>query len=301
MNEDQLSKYFEAVTIQDIPLIKSYLLKAGYPESNHNIVNMMIWLDFYPLYKVVHEHYMLLLGIHEKEFFIYMPLCEKQYAKEAIIKAKSIFDFYNCTFNLSCYTKEMMDLALEIYPNYQSCTRRSSTDYIHEITQFKTFSGKKLQKKRNHLNAFYKNYDGRYQYEDLNEKNLFECSAFIDSWKADSEDVWIVNEKQGIKRVLNLYNELNYKGGLIRIDGKVEAFLIISTLNKEMIQENVEKANDEIRGLYQAMTHQFFNHHHFDEPYINREDDLGLENLRQAKLAYAPVYLLDKYWICKGG
>lgn len=300
VNEDLLSKDFSAVSIHDINLIQSFLEKADYPESNHNIVNMMIWLDYYPLYKVVETNYLLLLGIHEGEFFIYMPLCEKQYAKEAIIKAKKIFDNYGCEFNLSCYTKEMMNIVLSLYPKYHACSRRSSLDYIHTTEQFRTFSGKKLQKKRNHLNAFYREYEGRYVYEPLDKENVVECGEFLNRWKPENKDIWVVNEKRGIQRVLKLFSTLNYQGGLIRVDGKVEAFLIVSTLNHEMVQENVEKANDEIRGLYQALSHQFFNHNYLEIKYLNREDDIGLENLRQAKLAYAPVYLLEKFWLCKG-
>lgn len=304
MNRGTLESDFDVVSTSDIGLICQYLKKTNYIESNHNIVNMLIWLDYYPLFKFEHPNYLLLLGIHEKEFFVYMPLCEPPYVEEALTKAKEIFDHYECPFNLSCFTKEMMDIALNKFKGYHACSVRSGSDYIYETEKFRTFSGKKLQKKRNHLNAFYKVYEGRYQYEALTNDNKNECIALLDRWYQEENATYgssefVMQEVAGIKRVLDLLEQLEIKGGLIRIDGQVEAFMIASQLTKTMVQENVEKANTEIRGLYQALIQQFFLNNYLDVPYVNREDDMGLDNLRQAKLAYDPIYLLDKYWLCK--
>lgn len=304
MNKNTLESDFDVVSTKDIDLISRYLKKAAYIESNHNLVNMMIWLDYYPLFKHVEPNYLLLLGIHEKEFFVYMPLCEKEYVPEALLKAKEIFDRYQCPFNLSCFTKELMDVALDIFKGYHACSKRSSADYIYTTDQFRTFSGKKLQKKRNHLNAFYKLYEGRFVYEDLNASNCEECLAVLKKWikeeeKWHGENKMVAYEVKGIERVLSLYNELSFDGGLIRIDGQVEGFIIASRMTIDTCQENVEKANDNIRGIYQALIHQFFTHNYEDIRYVNREDDLGLDHLRQAKLAYQPIQLLDKYWLCK--
>ena len=52
-------------------------------------------------------------------------------------------------------------------------------DYVYEVASLKSFAGKKLQKKRNHLNAFYKEYDGRWSYESITSQNAQECIEFL--------------------------------------------------------------------------------------------------------------------------
>lgn len=300
ISESEVKADFKPVSFEDIKLICSYLKKANYKESNHNIINMLIWINWYPLFMYKEDNYLLLLGIHEGEFFVYMPLCEKPYFKEAILKAKEIFGQHNQMFVLSCFTKEMMNMVLEIFPNYKACEARDSYDYVYETESFRTFGGKKLQKKRNHLNFFYKEYNDRYSYEAMNKDNAIECIEFLEKWKTDVDDTFMIEERRGVKKVLELFDQLPYVGGIIRIDNKVEGFVIGSKLTEDMCQENVEKANDEYRGIYQALIQQFFIHEFTDVKYVNREDDLGYENLRQAKLAYNPVFMIEKYRLCRG-
>ncbi|MDO5085087.1 MAG: phosphatidylglycerol lysyltransferase domain-containing protein [Erysipelotrichaceae bacterium] len=291
---------FEPVSFEDIAMIEAYLKQANYCESNHNLINLYLWMEYYPLFKYQHPNYLLLLGIHLGQFFMYMPLCKQEYLQEALIKGKAIFDCYKQEFVLSCYTREVIDVAHQLFPKYQICAIRDSYDYIYEVESFKTFSGKKLQKKRNHLNAFYQLYQDRWSYEALSKENIQECIAYVKTWKEELDDRFALEEKKGIVKVLKQYDTLHYIGGVLRIDGKVEGFLIASKLTEDMIQENVEKATASFRGIYQALIQQFFLHEGNGYRYVNREDDLGLENLRQAKLAYNPVYLLEKYRLCRG-
>lgn len=290
---------FECVTAKDIELIQSYLKLSDYGESNHNIVNMMIWLKNYPLFKYEEQHYLLLLGIHNGRLFIYMPLCEKKYFKEAILKAKAIFDRYQVQFLLSAYTAEAMKEVLELFPQAHACPVRSSFDYVYECEKLRSFAGKKLQKKRNHLNAFMKEYEGRFCYERIDHGNIAECLRFLDSWKTADQSGFLNFERDGIRRVFRYWDRLGCRGGLIRIDGEVKAFAIGSVLNSEMCQMNVEKADESIRGLYQVICKEFLSHEFLDFKYVNREDDLGLESLRKAKLAYHPAFMVEKYCLCK--
>lgn len=300
MESSQILRDFDPVTLNDLDTIQHYLSLAQYEESNHNLVNMMLWLDAYPLFKCQHENWLLLLGVHEGTLFIYMPLCRPEYFKEAVMEAKAIFDRYQLPFVLSCFTKEAVAWFAGAFPNACLEENRDSADYVYRCEKLKTFAGKKLQKKRNHLNAFYKEYEGRWTYESIDQTNAAGCIAFLKNWHADDPDAFLQAERRGTLRILELAGRLPYRGGLIRIDGEVKAFAIGSWLSPRMCQENIEKADDEIRGLYQAIMKEWLTHEFDSAEYVNREDDMGHENIRQAKLAYHPEFLIEKYRICRG-
>lgn len=298
MSQD-LDHDFNQVSVEDIPLLKQYISIAEYEEANHNLVGFMIWLDSYPLWKYEGDGWLVLLGVHEGQLFIYMPLCPPEKFEEAILSAKSIFDAYQMPFVLSCYTKETMDRVLEIFPDYTSAAFRDAADYVYLCEKLRSFSGKKLQKKRNHLNSFYKSYEGRWSYHPLTPADFNDCINFLQNWRKDDDDYVLAYEKLGILRVFENWERLDARGGIIRIDGNVEAMAIGSRLSSRMCQINVEKANEDIRGLYQAICKEFLSHEYLDTIYVNREDDMGLANIRHAKEAYYPEYLIMKYRLMK--
>ena len=84
--------------------------------------------------------------------------------------------------------------------------------------------------------------------------------------------------------------------GGVYVDDKLEAFTIGSYNSfEDMAVIHIEKANPEIRGLYQFINQQFLLHEFPEVPLINREDDLGIEGLRKAKMSYSPLDFARKY------
>jgi len=288
---------FIPVTIQDIPLIQSYLSKANYEESNHNIVNLFQWMKQYPLWQYHTDHYLLLLGVHKGKLFSYMPLCEAQYFDEAILKDKSIFNQFGIPFELSCFTEKEKDKVLALLPMaYESCEEEAS-DYVYEADKLRTLSGGKLQKRRNHYNAFQRMTDGRLLIQPITKENKEEVKAFLAQWKTDSTDEYFLYEKEGVMTILDLIGTLPYQGLLIRIDTVIKAFLIGSKTSDRMAQINIEKADPMIRGLYQAIEVEFLKRYYTEVTLVNREDDMGLDSLRQAKRALDPMMMIHKYRI----
>jgi hypothetical protein len=71
-------------------------------------------------------------------------------------------------------------------------------------------------------------------------------------------------------------------------------------LNSDTAVIHIEKANHHIDGLYTLINQQFCEREWKEAVYVNREQDLGLEGLRKAKLSYNPVKLIDKYTVMLG-
>ncbi|MDP2970069.1 MAG: phosphatidylglycerol lysyltransferase domain-containing protein, partial [Deltaproteobacteria bacterium] len=87
------------------------------------------------------------------------------------------------------------------------------------------------------------------------------------------------------------------KGGVILIDGKVEAFTLGEPFNSDTVVIHIEKANPAFEGLYSVINQTFLESHWSGFTYVNREQDLGEEGLRKAKESYFPHRMINKYTI----
>lgn len=288
---------FVEVTEKDIPMIQRFIEKAQYQESNHNIINMFQWRLQYPLWQFHTEHYLLLLGVHKGHLFCYMPLCTDEYFREGMLKARSIFKANSIPFELSCFTQDKVEEVKHIFPHVLAHAEPEAADYIYEADKLRTLSGKKLQKRRNNYNNFLHTYEGRWIYEALSLENIKDVKSYLYGWKRNTTEEYLRYEIQGTDAILDLIGVLPYQGGVIRIDGEVKAFIIASQSTEDMAQINIEKADPEIRGLYQAIEKEFLERNYRNVSWINREDDMGNDSLRQAKMALNPSHMIEKYRI----
>lgn len=172
-------------------------------------------------------------------------------------------------------------------------------DYIYDIESLASLSGKKMAKKRNHVNQFVNTY-GKDCYERIDKSNLRDVEEFmrelmstpVPSSAAAMErrlamEVLLASEKE----------QANYLGGLLRVDGRVVAFTI-GDIKGDTLFIHVEKADRNIAGSYEMINKAFAEDMLQSNPqlrYVNREDDSGDEGLRKAKMSYHPVELLRKF------
>ena len=174
-------------------------------------------------------------------------------------------------------------------------------DYLYDGEAMRKLSGKKLHKKKNHLNAFLKEYEGRYEFRRLCCSDRDDVWHFLDRWRAgkgDEVEQHLDYEVEGIHEILRQCLELDIRMSGVYIDGKLEAFTIGSYNPAEnMAVIHIEKANPEIRGLYQFINQQFLIQEFPDVTLVNREDDLGQEGLRHAKMSYNPCGFARKYLV----
>lgn len=293
--EEALKKQLQEISIKNIGIVEEWLIRYPIEESNHNVVNMILWLKEYQLFYHQDKKTMLIFGIFEGRLFMMMPLCESAEFENSILKGKEWFKEFGQKETFCFFTKEKVDRLLKMNHHFQIELLIRNSDYIYSVPSLMTMSGKKLQKKRNHMNFFYQEYEGRYRYESLNENNIKECIEFLEKWTGQDEDGFLEIEQEGARQVLEYFGQLNYRGGCIRIDGKLEGFALGSVLSSRMVQENIEKANREIRGLHPVLIKEFLTHEFPEAELLNREDDMNHENLKAAKKSYMPIAMIDKY------
>ena len=179
---------------------------------------------------------------------------------------------------------------------YTSVLDRDNSDYVYSTLDLIQLSGRKYHRKKNHLNRFLKNY--QFEYRDL-DMELVEC--FIDmqeEWCQMKECVDkpdLLSEDYAINMALTHFEELDYRGGAIQIDYKIEAFSLGESLNTDTAVIHIEKANPDIPGLYSAINQFFCSNRWAEKEYINREQDMGIEGLRKAKESYHPHHMVNKY------
>ena len=120
----------------------------------------------------------------------------------------------------------------------------------------------------------------------------------LDKWmevNKEDKDPSLVYDDFATTIMLENFEYLNLKGGLICVDNEIAAFSIGEELTQDTIVVHVEKAFTAIHGAYNIINQQFVLHEAKGYKYINREEDMGVDNLRQAKLSYQPEILLEKY------
>lgn len=162
--------------------------------------------------------------------------------------------------------------------------------------------GKKFLAKRNHVNHFRKEYP-HYEYRNLTPELVPECLQLEEKWcKANGcyGQMALWSERCSMLYALTHCEELGILGGVLFVDGQIVAFTYGAPINSDTWDVCAEKANTDIEGSYAMINYEYVNHLPQNYVYVNREEDLGLEGLRKAKLSYQPHYLLDKYiatWI----
>ncbi|WP_418557859.1 GNAT family N-acetyltransferase [Longibaculum muris] len=286
--------------LEDYPIIKPYLDLANYEGYNSNFVTMMMWNHEYHIHYEIHEHFLVMLHNYKGMRFWAMPFTAPEFYKEAIDYMIDYSHQNQFPFMIDCAIESFVEMIQKDYHEQLLFERTPyNDDYIYDRQILQTLSGKKMQKRRNHYNAFLKEHP-HYVYRDLDLTEDFETILqCLNKWEADKDDLSesMTSEVRGIMSLLSSKHLLDFEVGGIFIDEQMEAFIIASRLKHSTIQIHVEKANKEIRGLYPAILKELLEHHFPDEKYVNREEDMGLENLRKSKQSLHPLKMIHKYCI----
>lgn len=200
--------------------------------------------------------------------------------------------------------KNQIDSCLECYfSNHRVSwkTNRDDCDYIYLQKNLSELTGSTYQKKRNHISRFNRIYGSCWDFKYYPQNNIKDDILTVsETWfkEKDGENNHdLCLELESIKLALEKQALFNLRGGVLYIHGKPAAMTLASPISDTVLDVIYEKSIFEYEkdGSY-AVINQQFARHSDSFLYLNREEDMGIEGLRKAKLSYKPTMILEKFY-----
>ena len=181
---------------------------------------------------------------------------------------------------------------------------RDSFDYVYTVDALADLKGKKLQKKRNHVNRFRTEHPD-YRVEPICCENFARIQHMVNDWYvsrkiSDPEGDYFL-ESLAMAKAFRHYDALDMEGIALLEGDRILAVTMGSAMSPEMMDVHFEKALEDVNGAYNTVNCEFARHIRLKYPeirFLNREDDMGIEGLRKAKLSYMPDHMIEKYQAC---
>ena len=199
---------------------------------------------------------------------------------------------------------------------------RGNSDYIYSAEGLATLAGNQYRKKRNHISRFNRTYLD-YEIRPLTPSNFDDALAVEKSWlKVESlgesgdsdcectcecrEAAWAERSEDeksrhaeycAIVEALENFDKLGLNGAVLYVEGKPVGMTMASEIVPGVWDIHFEKVIDEYaeNGGYAIINKLFAEKLWATGAHlINREEDIGIEGLRKAKLSYYPQTILDK-------
>ncbi len=301
---------FHHPTLKDIPILQSFFrkLNTSIIGNDLNYANIYLLQDLYSTeisieQNVLYRHY-----DENARFCGYaFPLTHKSNnLEEAIVRIES--DAYERSRAVNfCLLTELQCHALkQIRPDcYTYSSHREDSDYIYNCKDLAELSNPQLRKKRNRLNHYLRKLEEKsstWNIEAIHRGHFFEMLSIAQAWEGNqkeqgTEPTILGKARSGefacLREALRYWRKLKLFGIMLRIDGHGCGFSVASKSNDSTVDVHYEKCLPDYRGAYPLLVRGLAQT--LEIPFINREEDLGIEGLRKSKLSYQPTELINKY------
>lgn len=289
---------FKPIRLEDKKTITSLTWPSDYRNCDFSFANMCSWRFLYDSEFAVVDGFLLIrFLIEDKSRIAYMMPVGTGDLRHAIslIEEDSLKHGHPlCMLGITPDAKEQLEAAFP--EGFFYIPERDYYDYIYLREDLTFLRGKKYQAKRNHINNFKKLYT--YEYLPITPEIVPECLKLECKWykanNTENEEEELNDERRSLTYALHHFGDLDLIGGAIRVNGEIVAFSFGAPINHNTFGVHVEKADVSYEGAYTVINQEFAAHLPEQYIYVNREEDLGIPGLRQAKLSYQPAILLEK-------
>jgi len=284
---------FKKVRLEDKPTFDAHYQHHPPLHSGELFTSMMSWGEYVEYRYAKIDDTIIILSKDRNGIVLHPPSGKsnidqfKQVMKLAI-KEDSIFGFIK---------KKEKEFLSNHFPSLKMEEDRDFFDYVYRASDLAELPGTKYGKIRNRLNKFTKNFS--YTTEEISENNMEEVNEFLKRWclwKDCGSDELLENERKAILYSMKHFFDLNLKGLGLRIGDTLQAIAVYEKMNTDTVVVHFEKGSPDFDGIYKAINMETAQRVRHLVPYINREEDLGISGLRQAKMSYQPDHFIEVYY-----
>ena len=239
---------FKPIELKDRDYIQD-LIWAYQPDvSELNFTNMYIWWHYYRIrWAILNESIFFLYDVKNEDPYFLTPVGPKTTENAVETALLWLRDQGIDSPSLKRVDIRLIN-ELKNTSLYDINPMRDHFDYIYRTSDLINLAGRKYHKKKNHFNRFIKNY--KYEYVPMAPQWIKECVEVLKRWcdfrECMDNDIMRA-EFESVHEALYNFSDLNIFGGVILIQGSVEAFTMGEKLNDSTAVIHVEKANPKIR------------------------------------------------------
>ena len=282
---------FHQLTPSDSEAMQAVTLSSGRRNCNYTFANLVGWQFWYYTEVCVLENAVVLRYTFDGQR-AYMVCTSEELSSELI---EALFDDSNGDLTLiGLEDSQVVQLSTVKSPFSISVEPvRDQYDYIYRRADLATLHGRHLDAKRNHIRRFRAEHPD-FEYRPLTPEAFDECRRLTEIWQEEKDASDTIDvEKQVMETIFSNWDALGMIGGSIFVDGRMVAFTYGSAVTTDTLDVCVEKADRHVEGAFAIINQQFAEHLPEQYIYLNREEDMGIPGLRQAKLSYHPEILLS--------
>ena len=280
---------FHPLTLIDREAMQAVTLPSGRRNCNYNFANLVGWKFLFGTEVCVLENAVVLRYTFDGQR-AYMVCTSEALSLELI---ETLFDDSHGELTLLGLEDAQVaplsarqEFSISVEPD------RDQYDYIYRRTDLATLHGRHLDAKRNHIHRFRAEHPD-FEYRPLTTESFDECRRLTAIWQEEKDESDTIDaELRVIDTIFSNWDALGMIGGSIFVDGRMVAFTYGSAVTTDTFDVCVEKADRHVEGAFAIINQQFAEHLPDQYVYLNREEDMGIPGLRQAKLSYHPEILL---------
>lgn len=283
---------FRKLTVDDKKLFQSYIDKNDLGWE-YNFATVFLW----------DVNDTMMMATEDGILFIYNTFYNSIVFMPPYMKNDS--DFLKAVGKISEYAREKKivyrlrglrpeQAALLDETKFLTASSRNDYDYIYNSDDLKYLRGKAFHSKRNFVTRFENSYN--YTVSDYTPEDYDGLMALYEIWKDESSHSTLEVEKKAVERAFKYHKQLDLRIAVIKVDGKYAGFSVSSIECNGIVHTIFEKGLTEYVGIYQAINKFAAQRYFPDGTFVNRQEDMGIEGLRRAKLSYNPVMLYEKHF-----